>query len=73
MSWFEVNGYGCRATYPTNITQEIDPYRPLRPESVDGCLLDYYIIEIIQAGLQCLLAVSIRAKCPLCILYAITY
>lgn len=24
-----------------------------------GCLLDYTIVEIIQAGMQCLLAVSI--------------
>lgn len=58
VSWFEVNGYGCRPSYPTNGT-EADPTVPPRPEQpVPGCLLDYTIVEIIQAGLQCLLAVS---------------
>lgn len=57
MSWFEVNGYGCKPTYPMNITSE-DPYRPVRPERVDGCLLDYHIVEITHSGVQCALAVS---------------
>uniref|UniRef100_A0A336LU54 Sodium/potassium-transporting ATPase subunit beta-1-interacting protein n=1 Tax=Culicoides sonorensis TaxID=179676 RepID=A0A336LU54_CULSO len=57
VSWFEVNGYGCRASYSTNNTLEIDVFKPPRPEQVDGCLLDYYIVEVIQAGLQCLLAI----------------
>ncbi|XP_055385400.1 sodium/potassium-transporting ATPase subunit beta-1-interacting protein isoform X3 [Condylostylus longicornis] len=56
VSWFEVNGYGCKPTYPTNITSE-DPYRPPRPERVDDCLLDYTIIEIIHSGVQCVLGV----------------
>jgi sodium/potassium-transporting ATPase subunit beta-1-interacting protein len=60
VSWFEVNGYGCKPTYPINITSE-DPYRLVRPEKVDDCLLDYFIVEIIQAGLHCLLAVSMRS------------
>ncbi|XP_055538114.1 sodium/potassium-transporting ATPase subunit beta-1-interacting protein isoform X3 [Wyeomyia smithii] len=55
VSWFEVNGYGCKPTYPMNITSE-DPYRPVRPERVDGCLLDYHIVEIVQSSLQCALA-----------------
>ncbi|XP_062543668.1 sodium/potassium-transporting ATPase subunit beta-1-interacting protein isoform X1 [Armigeres subalbatus] len=55
VSWFEVNGYGCKPTYPMNITSE-DPYRPVRPEHVDGCLLDYHIVEIIHSGVQCALA-----------------
>ncbi|KAL1398062.1 hypothetical protein pipiens_009255, partial [Culex pipiens pipiens] len=55
VSWFEVNGYGCKPTYPMNITSE-DPYRPVRPERVDGCLLDYHILEIGHSGVQCALA-----------------
>ncbi|XP_040157980.1 uncharacterized transmembrane protein DDB_G0289901 isoform X1 [Anopheles arabiensis] len=56
VSWFEENGYGCRPTYPTNITSE-DPYRPVRPERVDGCLLEYHIVEVVQSGIHCALAV----------------
>lgn len=28
-------------------------------EVVEGCLLDYYYVEVIHAGVQCLLAVSV--------------
>ncbi|XP_037888370.1 sodium/potassium-transporting ATPase subunit beta-1-interacting protein isoform X5 [Glossina fuscipes] len=55
VSWFEVNGYGCKPTYPTNFTSE-DPYRPIRPERVDDCLLTYDLIEVIHSGVQCALA-----------------
>ncbi|KAM7342535.1 sodium/potassium-transporting ATPase subunit beta-1-interacting protein-like [Cochliomyia hominivorax] len=55
VSWFEVNGYGCKPTYNTNITSE-DPYRPIRPESVDDCLLTYDIVEVVHSGVQCVLA-----------------
>ncbi|KFB47020.1 AGAP007012-PB-like protein [Anopheles sinensis] len=55
VSWFEENGYGCRPSYPTNVTSE-DPYRPVRPEKVEGCLLDYYIVEVVHAGVHCALA-----------------
>jgi hypothetical protein len=60
VSWWEVNGAGCKATYPTNLTSELDPdpSRPLRPERVTGCFLDYQYIEVLHAALQCLLAVS---------------
>ncbi|XP_037926883.1 sodium/potassium-transporting ATPase subunit beta-1-interacting protein isoform X3 [Hermetia illucens] len=56
VSWFEVNGYGCIPTYPTNITNE-DLSRPVRPEQVDSCLIDYPIVEVIHSGIQCILAV----------------
>uniref|UniRef100_A0A182WL47 Sodium/potassium-transporting ATPase subunit beta-1-interacting protein n=1 Tax=Anopheles minimus TaxID=112268 RepID=A0A182WL47_9DIPT len=56
VSWFEENGYGCRPTYPTNVTSE-DPYRPVRPEKVDGCLLEYHIVEVVHSGVHCALAV----------------
>ncbi|XP_069964373.1 sodium/potassium-transporting ATPase subunit beta-1-interacting protein isoform X3 [Bactrocera oleae] len=55
VSWFEVNGYGCKPTYPINITSD-DPFRPIRPERVDDCLVDYTIVEIVQSGVQCALA-----------------
>ncbi|EDW58881.1 sodium/potassium-transporting ATPase subunit beta-1-interacting protein isoform X1 [Drosophila virilis] len=53
VSWFEANGYGCKPTY--NITSD-DPYRPLRPERVEDCLLDYPLVEVIHSGAQCALA-----------------
>lgn len=56
ISWFEVNGYGCVPTYPTNITSE-DPYRLVRPEFVEGCLLEYSTIEVIHSGVQLFFAV----------------
>lgn len=60
VSWFEVNGYGCKPIYNTNITSE-DPYRPIRPETVDDCLLTYDIVEVVHSGLQCILAVKLKA------------
>lgn len=57
VSWFESNGYGCRPIYPTNITSE-DPFRPVRPEQVDNCLLDYAHVEIIHSAVQLLLSVG---------------
>lgn len=57
VSWFEVNGYGCRPVYPTNITAE-DPYL-IRPDRVEDCLLEYHIMEIVHSGVQCFLAVRI--------------
>lgn len=57
VSWFESNGPGCKPIFPANAT--IDPFRPTRPERVDGCLLDYQLIEVIQSSVQSFLAVSI--------------
>ncbi|XP_031620686.1 probable serine/threonine-protein kinase drkD isoform X2 [Contarinia nasturtii] len=56
VSWFEANGPGCIPTYPTNITSE-DPYRLVRPESVEGCLLEYQTIEVIHSSFQLFLAI----------------
>ncbi|XP_049814225.1 uncharacterized protein LOC126260853 isoform X1 [Schistocerca nitens] len=58
VSWWEVNGAGCKPVYPTNLTAEdTDVFRPLRPEYVPGCFLDYQYVEILHASVQCLLAV----------------
>ncbi|XP_050716727.1 sodium/potassium-transporting ATPase subunit beta-1-interacting protein-like isoform X2 [Eriocheir sinensis] len=51
-SWWEVNGIGCRAVYPTNLTT-LDPMRPMRPLEVHDCLVDYEYVETIHAGIQC--------------------
>lgn len=61
-SWFEVNGYGCVPTYPTNITSE-DPYRFVRPEYVEGCLLEYTTIEVIHSAVQLFFAVNSTNFC----------
>jgi hypothetical protein len=56
-SWWEVNGPGCRASFPANLTGE-DVLRPIRPERVVGCVLPYEAVEVVQAGVQVALAVS---------------
>lgn len=56
ISWFEVNGYGCIPTYPTNITSD-DPYRLVRPEYVEGCFMEYSTIEVIHSAVQLFFAV----------------
>lgn len=57
VSWFESHGPGCKAIYPVNATYD-DPTRLIRPERVEGCLLDYHIVEVVQSGVQIFLAVS---------------
>jgi len=57
-SWWEVNGIGCRPYFSVNATfgtfndQLEDFMRPPRPDLVDGCLLNYYYVEVIHAALQ---------------------
>lgn len=58
VSWFEVNGPGCKPNYSINITSD-DPYRPIRPERVDGCILEYQIVEVIHSFVQSFLSVSL--------------
>ncbi|GAB0099081.1 Sodium/potassium-transporting ATPase subunit beta-1-interacting protein [Sergentomyia squamirostris] len=55
-SWFVINGYGCKPVYPVNITSE-DPFRPIRPERVDDCVLEYHTVEVIHSSLQIILAI----------------
>ena len=61
----QVNGFGCRAVYPTNLTT-LDPLRPMRPLRVHDCLVDYQYVETIHAGVQCGFAVSIAGHCLVC-------
>ncbi|GFT12499.1 uncharacterized protein NPIL_470241 [Nephila pilipes] len=54
-SWWLVNGAGCKPIY--NSSHE-DPFLFPTPTSVEGCVLEYFYIEAIQASLQIFLAVS---------------
>lgn len=53
-----MNGIGCEAEYPTNLTA-LDPLRPMRPQQVNNCLVEYIYVETIHAGIQCAFAVRI--------------
>lgn len=57
-SWWLEHGIGCKITNNTWMSE--NPVRTSRlippEEAVEGCLLDYYYVEVIHAGVQCLLA-----------------
>uniref|UniRef100_A0A1B0CBW5 Sodium/potassium-transporting ATPase subunit beta-1-interacting protein n=1 Tax=Lutzomyia longipalpis TaxID=7200 RepID=A0A1B0CBW5_LUTLO len=55
-SWFLINGYGCKPIYPTNITSE-DPFRPIRPERVENCLVEFQTVEVIHSSIQIIFAI----------------
>lgn len=59
-SWWLEHGIGCKVnndswvdTAPGNTARKIPP-----EEYVEGCLLEYYYVEVIHAGVQCLLALT---------------
>lgn len=59
VSWWESNGPGCKVFfYPNHTGIEEDAIKPVRPDLVTGCVMDYQKIETAQASLQILLAVS---------------
>ncbi|KAM7306863.1 sodium/potassium-transporting ATPase subunit beta-1-interacting protein isoform X1 [Ixodes scapularis] len=53
-SWWEAHGFGCSAVF--NFSSSDDILAVTKPVFVSGCLLEYYHVECIQAGVQCLLA-----------------
>jgi len=55
-SWFEANGPLCNAIY--NVSNLTDHLQLIKPVQVNGCYLDYRIIECVQAGLQILFAIN---------------
>ncbi|XP_071143780.1 sodium/potassium-transporting ATPase subunit beta-1-interacting protein 1-like isoform X2 [Mytilus edulis] len=57
-SWWLEHGIGCRITNTSWLdSSPTDSSRPIPPEDVvEGCLLDYYYVEVIHAGVQVLLA-----------------
>ena len=61
-SWWLEHGIGCKINNDTWVDKAPkDTSRPIPPEEyVEGCLIDYYYVEVIHAGIQCLLAVSIH-------------
>ena len=60
-SWWLEHGIGCRISNDTWVDKEPVAARKIPPEEfVSGCLLDYYYVEVIHAGVQCLLAVSMH-------------
>ena len=63
-SWWLEHGIGCKVNNDTWVDNAAtDTARPIPPEEyVEGCLLDYYYVEVIHAGVQCLLAVSVTLK-----------
>jgi len=60
VSWWESNGPGCRVFfYPNHTGIEEDAIKPIRPDLITGCVMDYQKIETAQASLQILFAVII--------------
>lgn len=59
VSWWESNGPGCKIFfYPNHTGIEEDAIKPVRPDLITGCVMDYQKIETAQASLQIILAVS---------------
>ena len=62
-SWWLEHGVGCQVTNSSWL-DEISPEssRPIPPEQfVEGCILQYYYVEVIHAAVQCLFAVSLTS------------
>lgn len=59
-SWWLDHGIGCRVNNESWIQDFSEETGRLIPpeEFVEGCILEYYYVEVIHAGVQCLLAVS---------------
>ena len=73
-SWWLEHGIGCRITNTSwQDDASVESSRPIPPEDVvEGCLLDYYYVECIHAGVQCLLAVCIViSPPPICLRYLV--
>lgn len=74
VSWWESNGPGCKVFfYPNHTGIEEDAVKPLRPDLITGCVVDYQKIETAQATLQILLAVSYRYLYNILKLYCIVH
>ncbi|KAK6186669.1 hypothetical protein SNE40_005955 [Patella caerulea] len=60
-SWWLEHGVGCRITNTTWLQESpppVDASRPIPPEEfVEGCMVQYYYVEVIHAGVQCLLSI----------------
>ena len=60
-SWWYTNNIGCNPNW--NISSDTFQgslprvYKPVKPSSVSGCLLNYEYVEVIHAGIQVILAI----------------
>jgi len=69
-SWWTQNGYGCRAdtvfthnttAQPPSPSQEMAaPWSSFVGTTIVGCIISHEYIEVLHAGVQCILVVSIR-------------
>lgn len=59
-SWWLDHGIGCRVNNESWVDEVSEETGRLIPpeEFVEGCILEYYYVEVIHAGIQCLFAVS---------------
>ncbi|KAK2725566.1 hypothetical protein QYM36_000159 [Artemia franciscana] len=65
ISWWEANGPGCKPVFNLgDQTQFFDPRKPPRPERVDGCYLDFWLVEIAHSAIQITLSVIPRESSP---------
>uniref|UniRef100_A0A8D8TW09 Sodium/potassium-transporting ATPase subunit beta-1-interacting protein n=1 Tax=Cacopsylla melanoneura TaxID=428564 RepID=A0A8D8TW09_9HEMI len=58
VSWWESSGPRCKAIFHANKSSiEEDPFRPVRPDLITGCVLDYQYVESLQACVQIILSI----------------
>jgi hypothetical protein len=64
-SWWLEHGIGCKISNDSWVEDDSsNAGRKIPPEEfVEGCILAYYYVEVIHAGVQCLLAVSVHYIC----------
>lgn len=53
VSWWEGNGWGCQPMWG-----EVDGPGTWRPEHVDGCFLQWHLVELAQSAVAALLTVT---------------
>lgn len=59
VSWWEAYGPGCKALFLPNQTGiETEPWHPLRPDLVTGCIIRFYVLEATQAAFHSILALA---------------
>jgi len=68
-SWWRRNGYGCRAEAVFTDNSTVQPPAPSQqavaaPDGfvgtmIVGCIISYEYIEVLHAGVQCILVVSV--------------
>ena len=60
-SWWLEHGIGCevdKVAQPRIAENSLTERNMPHEEDVSGCLIEYYYVEVIQAAIHCLLAVS---------------